>query len=116
MTGTTTGQRDRTQLRRLDATGKDLLFTAARTANSFADTAVTDAELADIWELARWAPTSANSQPLRVVFVRPGSGRARLVEHMNEGNRAKTASAPAVALLARDTRFHEHLPTVLPFR
>ncbi len=35
---------------------------------------------------------------------------------MNEGNRTKTASAPAVAVLAMDTRFHEHIPTVLPFR
>lgn len=35
---------------------------------------------------------------------------------MNEGNRAKTAAAPAVAVLALDTRFHEHIPMVLPFR
>jgi 3-hydroxypropanoate dehydrogenase len=113
---TTTELSDRTILDRLDPIGKSLLFTDARTANSFADTPVTDAELSDIWELAKWAPTSANSQPLRVLFVRPGSGRERLVKHMNEGNRAKTASAPAVAVLARDTRFHEHLPAVLPFK
>ena len=35
---------------------------------------------------------------------------------MEEGNRAKTASAPAVAVLALDTQFHEHIPTVLPYR
>jgi len=35
---------------------------------------------------------------------------------MNEGNRAKTASAPAVAVLAVDTQFYEHTPTLLPFR
>jgi 3-hydroxypropanoate dehydrogenase len=103
-------------MERLDTKAQHLLFTGARTANSFSDTPVTDAELADIWELARWAPTSANSQPLRVLYVRPGEGRDRLVKHMNEGNRAKTASAPAVAVLARDTRFHEHIPAVLPFR
>jgi 3-hydroxypropanoate dehydrogenase len=103
-------------LERLDAKAKHLLFTGARTANTFADTPVADAELTDIWELAKWAPTSANSQPLRVVYVRPGEGRDRLVKHMNEGNRAKTESAPAVAILAMDTRFHEHIPTVLPFR
>ncbi|GAA2555841.1 malonic semialdehyde reductase [Winogradskya consettensis] len=100
----------------LDAKAKDLLFTGARTANTFADTPVTDAELSDIWELAKWAPTSANSQPLRVLYVRPGEGRDRLLKHMSEGNRAKTAAAPAVAVLAMDTRFHEHIPTVLPFR
>lgn len=103
-------------LDRLDEAGRALLFTDARTANSFAPTAVTDAELAAVWELTRWAPSAANTQPLRVLFVRTPEGRARLVEHMSEGNRAKTATAPAVAVLALDTRFHDHLPTVLPFR
>ncbi|MFI5906095.1 malonic semialdehyde reductase [Dactylosporangium sp. NPDC051541] len=103
-------------LQRLDDTAKDLLFTGARTANTFTATPVTDAELTQIWELTRWAPTSANSQPLRVLYVRPGAGRDRLVTHMNEGNRAKTAAAPAVAVLAMDTDFHEHIPAVLPFR
>ena len=107
---------DTTTLPGLDADAKHLLFTGARTANTFADTPVSDSELTDIWELARWAPTSANTQPLRVLYVRPGEGRERLVRHMNDGNRAKTASAPAVAVLAMDTRFHEHIPAVLPFR
>ena len=105
-----------TRLPELDEAGRALLFTEARTANSFATTPVTDDELAGIWDLARWAPTAANSQPLRVVFVRTEEGKARLVPLMNEGNRRKTAQAPAVAILARDTRFHEHMPTVLPFR
>jgi 3-hydroxypropanoate dehydrogenase len=99
----------------LDAAGRAALFTEARTANTFADTPVTDAELAAIWELAKWAPTAANMQPLRVLFVR-GEARARLVGHMSDGNKAKTATAPAVAVLAFDTRFHQHIPTVLPFR
>ncbi|GIM91135.1 malonic semialdehyde reductase [Paractinoplanes toevensis] len=105
-----------TNLESLDEKAKHVLFTGARTANTFAGTPVSDAELTDIWELARWAPTAANTQPLRVLYIRPGEGRDRLVKHMNEGNRAKTADAPAVAVLAMDTRFHEHIPAVLPFR
>jgi 3-hydroxypropanoate dehydrogenase len=35
---------------------------------------------------------------------------------MSEGNRAKTAAAPAVAVLALDKSFHEHMSTLLPFR
>jgi 3-hydroxypropanoate dehydrogenase len=100
----------------LDPAGQAALFTDARTANAFTSEPVTDAELDAIWDLARWAPTSANTQPLRVLYLHPGPGRARLLPHMNEGNRAKTAAAPAVALLAMDTRFHEHIPAVLPFR
>src|ERR1019366_6475263 len=61
-------------------------------------------------------PPAANGQPLRVLYVRPGPGRDRLVEHMADGNKAKTASAPAVAVLALDTRFHEHIPAVIPYK
>jgi 3-hydroxypropanoate dehydrogenase len=104
------------KLDRLDDAGRAVLFTDARTANSFAPTPVTDADLTAIWDLAKWAPTAANTQPLRVLYVRAGAGRDRLLEHMADGNKAKTAASPAVAVLAVDTEFHEHIPTVLPFR
>ncbi|MGC0365945.1 3-hydroxypropanoate dehydrogenase [Rhodococcus sp. 27YEA15] len=100
----------------LDDAALAQLFTQARTANTFSDEPVSDAELTAIWELAKWAPTAANTQPLRVLFVRTEDGKARLVEHMADGNKAKTASAPAVAVLAVDTQFHEHIPTIFPIR
>jgi 3-hydroxypropanoate dehydrogenase len=62
------------------------------------------------------APTGGNTQPMRVVFVRTPEGKARLLSHMFEGNVAKTESAPVTAILAVDRRFHEHIPTILPFR
>ncbi|MFJ5270828.1 malonic semialdehyde reductase [Streptomyces sp. NPDC088358] len=96
--------------------GQKLLFTEARTVNTFADVAVADDELAMIWELARWSPSAANGQPLRVLFVRTREGKERLVGHLDEGNRAKTLSAPAVAILAYDVDFHEQMPTVFPAR
>ncbi|MZG20008.1 malonic semialdehyde reductase [Streptomyces sp. SID5914] len=100
----------------LDEAGRALLFTEARTANTFAPTPVSDAELTGIWELMKWAPTSSNTQPLRVLYVRPGEARERLVGHMMEGNKEKTATAPAVAVLAVDADFHEFIPKLLPFR
>jgi 3-hydroxypropanoate dehydrogenase len=103
-------------LGRLDDEARAVLFTAARTANTFASTPVSDAELAEIWELAKWGPSATNSQPLRVLYVRTPEGKERLVKHMAEGNQAKTASAPAVAVLAIDTQFHEYMPELMPFR
>ncbi|MFF4213153.1 malonic semialdehyde reductase [Streptomyces sp. NPDC001796] len=100
----------------LDDAGRKLLFTEARTSNTFAETAVADDELAMIWELARWSPSAANCQPLRVLFVRTREGKERLVRHLDEGNRAKTLGAPAVAILAYDVDFHEQMPTVFPAR
>lgn len=100
----------------LDEAGREILFTRARTADTFAETPVADAQLAEIWDLAKWAPTSANTQPMRVLYVRTPEGRERLVKHMYDMNREKTASAPVTAVLAVDTKFHEHIPTLLPFR
>ena len=100
----------------LDEAGRALLFTEARTANSFAPTPVTDRELDSIWDLAKWPPTAANVQPLRMLYVRTPEGREQLVRHMSDGNKAKTATAPAVAVLAVDTDFHQHIPQVVPFR
>lgn len=110
MTATAT----KTRLPVLDETGRATLFTEARTVNNFAPTPVSDDELREIWDLARWSPSAANSQPLRVLFVRTEEGRARLLPHLDEGNRNKSANAPVVAVLAHDVDFHEHMPRVFP--
>lgn len=104
------------RLKKLSADGRSILFIDARTANSFSDMPVSIDELTGIWDLAKWAPTSANGQPLRIVFVVTREGRERLIPHMMDMNKAKTASAPAVAILAADLNFHEHLPRLVPYK
>lgn len=100
----------------VDATTVATLFTEARTANTFSDQPVSDEELRGIWDLTRFAPTMANSQPLRVLFIRTDEGKARLLPHLSEGNRAKAGSAPVVAVLAYDADFHEQFSTTFPVR
>lgn len=90
------------------------LFTRAATADTFSAEPVSDDELRSIWELAKWPPTSANFQPMRVLFVQSAAGRAKLGEAMNDKNRAKTVAAPAVAVLAFDRSWHENLATTTP--
>lgn len=103
-------------LEKLDEKGRQIVFTGARTSNSFADTPVSDEELRDIWEMTRFTPTMANTQPLRVVFVRTPEGKERLLPHIAEGNAAKTAAAPVTAILAYDKNWHEQIPHVFPIR
>lgn len=109
-------QSDVTRLPVLDDDARRLLFTEARTANTFDTEAISDETLASLWELAKWPPTMANTQPLRVVFVRSDAGKQRLVPLMAEGNQAKTAAAPVTAILAADVDFHETIPQVFPIR
>ncbi|SHK69614.1 malonic semialdehyde reductase [Actinacidiphila paucisporea] len=98
----------------LDPAAQDLLFREARTANTFTADPVTDEQLQAIYDLVKYAPTAFNQQPLRVVLVRSAEGRERLVQHMAEGNRPKTSTAPLVAILAADNEFHEELPAQFP--
>jgi 3-hydroxypropanoate dehydrogenase len=91
-----------------------LLFRDARTANTFTDEPVTDEQVAAIYDLVKYGPTAMNAQPLRIVLVREGAARERLLKVMADGNRDKTADAPLVAILAADTDFHEHLPRTFP--
>jgi 3-hydroxypropanoate dehydrogenase len=98
----------------LSAEAQDLLFREARTANTFTDEPVTDEQITAIYDLVKYAPTALNTQPLRIVLVRDGEPRERLLKHMADGNRDKTANAPLVAILAADTNFHEHLERTFP--
>lgn len=98
----------------LPSDAQDLLFREARTANSFTDEPVSDEQIQAIYDLVQWAPTAANTQPLRVVIVRTPEGKARLLPHMSEGNRAKTEAAPVTAVLAADTRFYEQWDRLFP--
>ena len=98
----------------LSPEAQDLLFREARTANAFTDEPVTDEQVAAIYDLVKYAPTAMNTQPLRILLVRDGEPRERLLKHMADGNRDKTANAPLVAVLAADTDFHDHLPRTFP--
>jgi len=58
----------------------------------------------------KWGPTSANSQPMRVLYLRSREAREKLRPALAPTNLEKTMKAPLVALVAYDTRFWEHLP------
>jgi 3-hydroxypropanoate dehydrogenase len=64
--------------------------------------------------LPKWLLLSRRNQPLRIVLVRTPEARGRLVELMGGNNKAKTSTAPLVAILAADTDFHDELGKVFP--
>jgi 3-hydroxypropanoate dehydrogenase len=98
----------------LAAGALDRLFRDARTHNAWQDRKVPHALLREAVELAKMAPTAANSSPLRVVFVESDEAKARLKPALDEGNVAKTMAAPVVAILGQDEAFHEHMGTLFP--
>ena len=98
----------------LPAAALDQLFRAARTHNAWQDKPVPDSLLAELHDLMKWGPTSANCWPLRVVYVKSSAAKARLLPLLMEGNRAKTQAAPVVAILGMDLAFYEELPRLFP--
>ena len=98
----------------LSDTALDQLFRSARTYNAWLDREVTDAQLHQLYDLLKFGPTSANSSPMRLVFVKSAEAKARLAPFLSEGNRAKTLAAPVTAIVANDHAFHDKLPQLFP--
>lgn len=98
----------------LSDTALDQLFREARTFNAWLPREVSEAQLHQLYELARFGPTSANGSPMRVVFVKSAEAKAKLAPLMSEGNRAKTEAAPVTAIIGTDHAFHEKLPQLFP--
>jgi len=98
----------------IDARALDVLFREARTHNGWQDKPVPESLLHELFDLAKMAPTSANCSPMRVVFVTTPAGKARLAPALAPGNLDKTMAAPVTAIIAQDTLFYEHLPTLFP--
>ncbi len=98
----------------IDQKARDALFFDARTHNEWLDRPVGDDLLRELFELMRWAPTSANCSPARLVFVTSDQAKAKLLPALIEGNVAKTRNAPVTVIIGQDLEFHQHLPRLFP--
>jgi 3-hydroxypropanoate dehydrogenase len=98
----------------LDDKSLDLLFRNARTHNGWLGKPVSDDTLRAVYDLLKMAPTSANSSPARLVFLRSAEAKARLKPHLSPTNVDKTTAAPVTAIVAYDREFYEQLPKLFP--
>lgn len=98
----------------LDDTALDQLFREARTQNKWRDRPVPDSQLEEIYNLLKFAPTSANASPARFVFVRSVEAKAKLKQALSPGNVEKTMTAPVTVIVAHDAEFYEKLPFLFP--
>jgi 3-hydroxypropanoate dehydrogenase len=92
----------------------DQLFLEARTFNTFTDQAVGEDMLRRLYDVTKMGPTSANSHPMRVLFVQSAQAKAELVTCMQGGNANKVKSAPVTAVIAWAPDYFEQLPRLFP--
>ena len=92
----------------------DILFRNARSHNGWQDKPVADALLEQVWDLAKWGPTSMNCLPLRITFVTSDAAKEKLKGCLMAGNVDKTMSAPATAIFAYDLNFPATMDKLWP--
>jgi 3-hydroxypropanoate dehydrogenase len=99
---------------RLDEDSLNQLFFEARTHSKWRDTPVDEALLRELYRITKFAPTSANNQPMRLVFVKSPEAKERLKPALAPGNIEKAMTAPVTAIVAHDLEFYERLPKLMP--
>ena len=92
----------------------DTLFREARTYSKWLARPVTDETLHSLYDLLKWAPTSANGAPARFAFLRSTEAKQRLRPALAPLNVEKTMTAPVTVIVAYDTKFYERLPQLFP--
>ncbi|MGB3738083.1 MAG: malonic semialdehyde reductase [Pontixanthobacter sp.] len=98
----------------LSDTALDQLFNEARTYNGWHDKPVSKEQIVRMYDLMKMAPTSANMQPGRFVWVQSDAEKKKLSDMASEGNRDKILAAPVTVIIGYDIDFHEELPWLFP--
>ncbi|MEK9557250.1 MAG: malonic semialdehyde reductase [Alphaproteobacteria bacterium] len=90
------------------------IFTEARTHKAFLDRPVEESTLRQLYETAKFAPSASNLCPMRISFVTSAEAKQAVITAVADGNKPKVESAPVVAIIAHDSRFHDHIGTLAP--
>src|SRR5260221_13997314 len=98
----------------VDDAALDTLFREGRSYAKWQPRRVSDETLRYLYELLKWAPTSANAEPARFAFLRSMESKERLRPALAPLNVEKTMSAPVTVIVAYDVKFYEQLPTLFP--
>jgi 3-hydroxypropanoate dehydrogenase len=92
----------------------DTLFRDARTYSKWLPRPIADKTLHELWDVIKWAPTSANAEPARFAFLRSKESKERLRPALAPLNVEKTMTAPVTVIVGYDLRFYERLPKLFP--
>jgi 3-hydroxypropanoate dehydrogenase len=98
----------------MDDAALNALFREARTYATLQPRPVADQTLLDLYDILKWAPTSANAAPARFAFLRSKEAKERLRPALAAGNVEKTMTAPVTVIVAYDMRFYDQLPKLFP--
>lgn len=90
------------------------LFTEARSHHAWTSKPVSEQILKEIYDLAKWGPTSVNCNPMRVVYLHTAAGKEKIYPALMGGNVDQVKAAPVTVIIAEDTHFYNHLGKLFP--
>jgi 3-hydroxypropanoate dehydrogenase len=92
----------------------DQLFRKARSRNDWVEESLPQSVWHELYELMKFGPTTANTNPARFVFVTTPQGKARMAPYLSEANRTKSLKAAAIVIIGHDLNFAEKVPQLFP--
>jgi len=98
----------------LDQESMNIIFEEARTHRYFEKKEIPDEILIRLYDMLKMAPTLANCQAGRFVFVKGSESKRRLLPHVDESNVRKVEEAAVTVIVAHDTQFYEYMPRLYP--
>ena len=98
----------------LDDAAIATLFEGARSYSRWLDKPIDEALLHRLYDVLKWAPTSANAAPARFAFIRSRDAKERLRPALAPLNVEKVMTAPVTVIIAYDVKFYDKLPKLFP--
>ena len=92
----------------------DQILRLARTRNGWIEEALPETRIRDIYDLAKFGPTSVNMSPARFVWVASSEAKRKLAALSSSTNGAKILVAPVTVIIGYDLDFPEKLPQLFP--
>ena len=92
---------------RIASADVDPLFINRWSPRSFSDEQLTNAEIASIFEGARWSPSSFNRQPWLFVYETDGPDRETFDSILMPGNQLWACKAPLIGFIFAETKTQE---------
>jgi 3-hydroxypropanoate dehydrogenase len=89
-------------------------FLQARTPSAWTDREIDEETYRHLYDLVKLGPTSANTSPMRLVFVRSPEAKERLRTALTPANVEAVMKAPVTVIVAFDPSFYDFLTRLYP--
>ena len=86
------------------------IFVEPQTCYKFTEKEVANDTLNELYNLVKWGPTSFNSSPMRLKFLKSSISKEKLSKLVSDDNISKVINAPVCTIIGMDIEFWRDLP------